>query len=148
MSEITKIEDKQEDWLQKKWRPLMAGMYLVVCTCDFVIFPVLWGILQILGGGKVETQWSPITLQGAGLFHMALGAILGIAAWGRTQEKMAGAASNSPPSFSTPAPSAPIVTPAPVVTPVFTPPPLDLTPPPVVSSSGKLAPPPQQDPVL
>jgi hypothetical protein len=107
MSEITKIEDKQEDWLQKKWRPLMAGMYLVVCTCDFVIFPVLWGILQTLGGGRVETQWSPITLQGAGLFHMAMGAILGIAAWGRTQEKMAGAASNSPPSFSIPAAPAP-----------------------------------------
>lgn len=103
----TEVEnkEKQEDWLQKRWRPLMAGMYLVVCTCDFVIFPVLWGILQTLGGGRVETQWSPITLQGAGLFHMAMGAILGIAAWGRTQEKMAGTATNSTPSFGSPTPS-------------------------------------------
>jgi hypothetical protein len=58
---------------------------------DFVAFPILWSIVQVIGGGRVETQWSPITLQGAGLFHMAMGAILGIAAFGRTQEKLAGA---------------------------------------------------------
>jgi hypothetical protein len=55
------------------------------------LFPVLWSLVQVIGGGEVRTQWSPITLQGAGLFHMAMGAILGIAAYGRTQEKMAGA---------------------------------------------------------
>ena len=37
------------------------------------------------------TQWSPLTLQGAGLFHIAMGGVLGLAAYGRTQEKMAGA---------------------------------------------------------
>ena len=63
---------------------------MVVCVADFVIFPVLWSLVQVIGDGKVETQWSPITLQGAGLFHMAMGAILGIAVYGRTQEKMAG----------------------------------------------------------
>jgi hypothetical protein len=36
-------------------------------------------------------QWQPLTLQGAGLFHIAMGAVLGIAAYGRTKEKMAGA---------------------------------------------------------
>jgi hypothetical protein len=36
-------------------------------------------------------QWQPLTLQGAGLFHLAMGAVLGIAAYGRTKEKMAGA---------------------------------------------------------
>lgn len=102
MTTEVETKDKQEDWLQKRWRPLMAGMYLIVCTCDFVIFPVLWGILQTVGGGRVETQWSPITLQGAGLFHMAMGAILGIAAWGRTQEKMAGTTITSTSSFGGP----------------------------------------------
>jgi hypothetical protein len=58
---------------------------------DFVLFPVLWSLVQAAHGGSVQTQWSPITLQGAGLFHMAMGAILGIAAFGRTQEKIAGA---------------------------------------------------------
>jgi hypothetical protein len=46
-------------------------------------------MFQIAGDGKVETQWKPLTLEGAGLFHMAMGAILGIAVYGRTQEKMA-----------------------------------------------------------
>jgi hypothetical protein len=82
---------KNEDWMNSKWRPAMGWMYMAVCMADFVAFPILWSLVQVLGDGKVETQWSPITLQGAGLFHMAMGAILGIAAYGRTQEKMAGA---------------------------------------------------------
>lgn len=102
--------DKKEDWMNAKWRPMMGWMYMLVCTMDFVVFPVLWGILQTVGGGRVETQWMPITLQGAGLFHMAMGAIIGVAAFGRTQEKLAGASqvgttvSASAPSF-TPAPA-------------------------------------------
>ena len=104
---------KNEDWMNSKWRPAMGWMYMAVCMADFVLFPVLWSVVQVLGDGKVETQWSPITLQGAGLFHMAMGAILGIAAYGRTQEKMAGAnnggiAPAAPaPTFGTPAASAP-----------------------------------------
>ena len=100
---------KNEDWMNSKWRPAMGWMYMLVCTTDFVLFPVLWSLVQVIGGGEVRTQWSPITLQGAGLFHMAMGAILGIAAYGRTQEKMAGA-NNGGIATSTPAPS---FTPAP-----------------------------------
>jgi hypothetical protein len=36
----------------------------------------------------VTQQWDPITLGGAGLFHVAMGAVLGIAAYGRTKEKL------------------------------------------------------------
>jgi hypothetical protein len=79
---------KNEDWMNSKWRPAMGWMYMLVCTMDFVVFPILWSLVQTLGDGKVESQWMPITLQGAGLFHMAMGAILGIAAYGRTQEKL------------------------------------------------------------
>ena len=32
--------------------------------------------------------WNPLTLQGAGLYHLAMGAILGVAAWSRGQEKI------------------------------------------------------------
>lgn len=85
----------QETWLNTKWRPMMSWMYMLVCTMDFVVFPVLWSLVQVWGGGRVETQWSPITLQGAGLFHMAMGAILGVAAFGRTQEKLAGITDNN-----------------------------------------------------
>jgi hypothetical protein len=82
---------KNEDWMNTKWRPAMGWMYMLVCVMDFVIFPILWSLIQVHGDGKVESQWVPITLQGAGLFHIAMGAILGIAAYGRTQEKMSGA---------------------------------------------------------
>jgi hypothetical protein len=89
---MTKVTSTQnhEDWMNKKWRPMMGWMYMLVCTCDFVIFPILWSLHQAISHGNVSSQWSPITLQGAGLFHVALGAILGIAAFGRTQEKIAG----------------------------------------------------------
>jgi hypothetical protein len=91
MSEMSPSEQKKEDWMNTKWRPMMGWMYMTVCICDFVLFPILWSLVQALHGGRVETQWSPITLNGAGLFHMAMGAILGIAAYGRTQEKLNGA---------------------------------------------------------
>jgi len=92
MSEVVKSasEQKKEDWMNSKWRPMMGWMYMLVCTMDMVIFPVLWSLLQTSTGTQI-TQWNPLTLQGAGLFHIAMGAVLGIAAFGRTQEKLGGA---------------------------------------------------------
>jgi len=86
-----KIQQEKEDWMNSKWRPMMGWMYMVVCSFDFVIAPVLWSLLQSFSQGSVQTQWQPLTLQGAGLFHIAMGAVLGIAAYGRTQEKLGGA---------------------------------------------------------
>jgi hypothetical protein len=94
MTEEVVVEKKEEDWMQKKWRPAMGWMYMIVCMCDMIIFPVAWALLQAALKQPV-TQWNPLTLQGAGLFHLAMGAVLGIAAWGRTQEKVAGAANNT-----------------------------------------------------
>ena len=88
---ITQSEQQKEDWMNSKWRPMMGWMYMVVCSFDFVIAPILWSLLQSLSHGSVNTQWQPLTLQGAGLFHIAMGAVLGIAAYGRTQEKLGGA---------------------------------------------------------
>jgi len=100
---------KKEDWMNSKWRPMMGWMYMVVCIADFVLFPILWSLVQVVGDGKVESQWMPITLQGAGLFHIAMGAILGIAAYGRTQEKLGGANNGGiappAPTIAAPAPS-------------------------------------------
>jgi len=111
MSEAVKSasEQKKEDWMNSKWRPMMGWMYMLVCTMDMVIFPVLWSLLQTTTGTQI-TQWNPLTLQGAGLFHIAMGAVLGIAAFGRTQEKLGGAnngglQSSAPSGFA--APSAP-----------------------------------------
>lgn len=66
----------------------MGWVYMATCTADFVLFPVLWSLLQALSHGQVNSQWQPITLQGAGLYHIAMGAVLGIAAYGRTKEKL------------------------------------------------------------
>jgi hypothetical protein len=100
MSEVTS-ESKKEDWMNSKWRPMMGWMYMVVCTMDMVIFPILWSLLQTFTHTQI-TQWNPLTLQGAGLFHIAMGAVLGIAAFGRTQEKLNGANNGG---LQTPAPA-------------------------------------------
>lgn len=137
---LSESEKKREDWMNSKWRPMMGWMYTAVCVCDFMLFPVLWSLLQALDHGKVTEQWQPLTLQGAGLFHIAMGAVLGIAAFGRTQEKLNGAnngglspqpVSQSFNSFSSPTPTS-----------------FDNPPPQVITGyGGKLGPAPEQHPV-
>jgi hypothetical protein len=140
---------------------------------DMVIFPILWSLLQTMTHSPI-TQWNPLTLQGAGLFHIAMGAVLGIAAFGRTQEKLGGANNggaqtpaagfaggpstfsapttggfSAPSSFGSPTP-APSFTPAPswgttlVSAPTFAAPKST----PVMASNGKLGPAQEADPVL
>jgi hypothetical protein len=84
------LDKDATDWINKKWRPVMGWVYMMTCTADFVIFPVLWSLLQAMTHGNVTSQWQPLTLQGAGLYHIAMGAVLGIAAYGRTKEKIEG----------------------------------------------------------
>jgi hypothetical protein len=142
-----RVEKKEEDWMTKKWRPMMAIMYMICCVCDFALFPILFTVVQfweIQAANDAFRQWVPITLQGGGLFHVAMGAVLGVSAFGRTQEKIAGAStastsvdtptlSSAPPVF-TPSPTpAPVVASAPVVTSGF---------------GGKLAPPPAPQPEI
>ena len=86
------LDKDAQDWINKKWRPVMGWVYMLTCTMDFVVFPILWSLLQALSKGSVTSQWQPLTLQGAGLYHIAMGAVLGIAAYGRTKEKVEGKA--------------------------------------------------------
>ena len=76
------------DWVSRNWRPYMAWTYLFICLFDFVIAPVLWSNLLASVIAHTGTQWDPITLRGGGLFHLSMGAILGISSYGRTQEKI------------------------------------------------------------
>ena len=88
------------DWMSAKWRPAMGWMYMIVCIFDFIIFPIAWSTGQAILHVPV-TEWNPLTLQGAGLFHMAMGAVLGVSAYGRSQEKMTAMnIGNSPGNFS------------------------------------------------
>ena len=86
-------KEKDTNWMQNLWRPMMGWMYMFICLLDMAVFPICWSILQAVFHQPI-TQWNPLTLQGAGLFHIAMGAVLGISAFGRTQEKLAGTAAN------------------------------------------------------
>lgn len=101
----------KDNWMQRNWRPLAAITYLLICLCDFVVMPVWYQVqnqrndrtasvelslkfkdsaAQIAALHEITGQntWKPITMEGAGLIHFAFGGILGIAAFGRTQEKL------------------------------------------------------------
>ena len=99
----TEKENTREDWMNNKWRPMMGWSYMATCIADFIVFPVLWSVLQAVLKQPL-TPWNPLTLQGAGLYHVAMGAVLGIAAFGRTQEKIVGANNGG----AAPTPPAPV----------------------------------------
>ena len=84
----TKVEKKAEDWMTTKWRPMMAVTYMAINIFDFILGPILYNLLQYWNPGQAIGMWQPLTLQGGGLVHIAFGAILGISAWTRGQEKV------------------------------------------------------------
>ena len=79
---------QDQHWFKAHWRPAMAWLYLVICACDFLIFPI--GHAALAAKGLIEyATWAPITLQGGGLIHFSFGAVLGVSAWSRGKEKLA-----------------------------------------------------------
>lgn len=95
-------------WL--RWRHLAAYVYIAICLFDFIIMPSVFEIhnkidpvyavelaLKFSDSGERQTaltilmnkrSWTPLTLDASGTFHIAFGAILGAAAWKRTEEKI------------------------------------------------------------
>jgi hypothetical protein len=97
--EVKEKKKPDDDWMTRKWRPMMAIMYMFCCLADFFIFPIMFTVVQFWETAVQNDafrQWIPITLQGGGLFHVAMGAVLGVSAYGRTQEKLNGATSGAP----------------------------------------------------
>jgi hypothetical protein len=89
---------------------MMAIVYMMINLFDFIIGPILYNLLQYWNPGQAIGMWQPLTLQGGGLIHIAFGAILGISAYTRGQEKVE-AIKNTPaptPTPSTPKPVAKI----------------------------------------
>lgn len=75
--------DSYEKWrFHRAWRPLMAYQYVIVCLFDFVAGPAIKLYL------KPDIDWNPVTLRNGGLYHVAMGAVLGITSWKRSQEKL------------------------------------------------------------
>lgn len=79
---------QEQPWLKTYWRPAIAWVYLITCVFDFILFPIAWSILQAYFSGTVDSAWTPITLHGAGLYHMAMGAAVGVSAYSRGKEKL------------------------------------------------------------
>lgn len=90
------------EWLRNTWRPVMGVLYFLVCFFDFIVFPALWPILQvvdihfqILNNQELSdtlrevSPWEATSLQGGAMFHLSMGAILGVSAWSRGNEKLA-----------------------------------------------------------
>lgn len=96
----------KESWIAKNWRPAAAVIYLVICLFDFILAPTWMFLTRETTDQLVRTlvdshldpsvqailvtprpAWTPLTLQGAGMFHIAFGGILGVSAWSRGSEK-------------------------------------------------------------
>jgi len=88
------LEKENEHWVKAYWRPAMGWLYMIICGMDFVGFPLLTIFLPVIFqpfGLTVPYQtWQSLTLANGGLIHLSFGAILGVAAFTRGQEKMAG----------------------------------------------------------
>lgn len=101
LKEETREEPAQEGGrLGKYWKVACAIVYLTICIFDFLIMPIVMTNYvkdmdrseiyaqisqldnhqaQVALIGKLEYNvqtWQPITLMGAGMFHLAFGAIL------------------------------------------------------------------------
>jgi Holin of 3TMs, for gene-transfer release len=85
------IAKQNEHWMKSYWRPAMGWLYMIICFMDFVGFPLLTIFLPIIfkpfGLTMPYTAWQSLTLSNGGLIHLSFGAILGVSAWTRGQEK-------------------------------------------------------------
>jgi hypothetical protein len=96
----------KESWIAENWRPAAAIIYLVICLFDFIVAPTFMFLTRettdhlvgVLSHSRLDVAvqtilvqphaaWVPLTLQGAGMFHIAFGGILGVSAWSRGTEK-------------------------------------------------------------
>ena len=102
-----------EYWYHRIWLPLCSFTYIAICIFDFIVMPVATSIhngiienrivseirnnptnqqsfVDAYEKSSVSTkQWTPITLQGGGLFHLSFGALLAAGATTRGLAKKA-----------------------------------------------------------
>jgi hypothetical protein len=87
------IQKEEEHWVKAYWRPAMGWLYMLICFMDFIGFPLISMFLPVfykgLGVQIAYTPWVSLSLSNGGLIHLAFGAILGVSAWTRGQEKLA-----------------------------------------------------------
>jgi hypothetical protein len=85
--------------LHRHWRDWLALCYIAICVFDFMVGATWWNLSiremfneclvkydQAICYANLPPMWQPYTLQNGGMFHIAMGAILGAAAWKRADE--------------------------------------------------------------
>jgi len=66
----------------------MGWQYLLVCLADFFLFPICaWIFAYITKTPYVA--WAPLTVTGAGTYHIAMGAIVSVTSYSKSKEKIA-----------------------------------------------------------
>jgi len=87
------IRKEEEHWVKAYWRPAMGWLYMAICFMDFIGFPFISMFLPVFfkhdGITANYVAWQSLSLSNGGLIHLAFGAILGVSAWTRGQEKLA-----------------------------------------------------------
>lgn len=103
MEELEPQIIENDKWLN--WKPLAAFVYLFICIMDFVVMPVMVHqtnkdiseqLVHIQDQKEMQqkadilrmAKWEPLTMQNAGLFHIAFGTILtGAAVFGELRKR-------------------------------------------------------------
>ena len=89
----TENDIQEEGWFKNSWRPAAAWFYLFICAWDFFFAPIaLAAYAAYLHVPYIA--WVPLTLGGGAIFHLSFGAIVGIYAYSRTRERLAGIGGN------------------------------------------------------
>jgi len=83
----TPIQREYEDWLTSHWRPAVAYSYVAIILFDFIFGAILFTAYATATGNPLVV-WESLTLGQGGMFHLAIGAVLGAASWTRGQEKV------------------------------------------------------------
>ncbi len=65
----------------------MAVQYLIVCLFDFIIAPVLSWVFAYYANVPY-LPWEPLTLKGGSMYHLSMGAVVGVTSWAKTKEKI------------------------------------------------------------
>jgi hypothetical protein len=87
MDKVKPTVNGNETWVNTKWRPAMGWTYILICLFDFVIAPIL-NYVFFAKTGVDFVSWKPLTMSDGGLFHISMGAVLGVVAYTRGKEKL------------------------------------------------------------
>jgi Holin of 3TMs, for gene-transfer release len=100
MADLPLLATDESLW-RAYWRPAMGWVYMAICLFDFIIAPTGTSILITFYKSTIPV-WRSLTLENGGIMHLSFGAILGVAAWGRTKETINGYGGYGPGGYPPP----------------------------------------------